>query len=83
MADLNSSRRDLRERFYVLADAACQTAIQNAHTAAPLSPSVLTALRDAALAAFDDVVAPFASPTLNPAIIQSRTSVLSALLNAA
>lgn len=83
LEELNKSWRDLRERFYTRADAACTAAIQAAEAGQALSPTVTEALREAALEAFDDIVAPFASPTLSVAIIQSRTRIQWELAKAA
>jgi hypothetical protein len=73
--ELVHTRKDLRDQFYVRADAACTQAITYAAAGKGLSVSVLSAVRDAALVAFDEVVTPFAGPTLGPSIIQARGRV--------
>jgi hypothetical protein len=75
LAELVRTKRDLKDHFYVLADAACTQAITDAVNGKEMTRDVLKAVGDAALDAFDDIVTPFAGPALGPSIIQARSSV--------
>lgn len=73
LAELVTCRRELRDRFYFLADAACTRAIQDAVDGREMAQDVIEAVRAAALDAFDDVLGPFAGSALSISIIQART----------
>lgn len=75
LPELNHMRRDLKDDFYYRADAACTRAVKDAATGKEMARDVLDALRDAALATFDEVITPFAGSTLGAAIIQTRTRI--------
>lgn len=82
LAELAHARWDLKDHFYYLADAACTQAVKDATDGKQMTRDVLDAVREAALRAFDDVVAPFAGSALGASIIQARTRVQSDLAKA-
>lgn len=75
LAELSHARWDLKDHFYYLADAACTQGVKDAANGKQMARDVLDAVREAALRAFDDVVAPFAGSALGASIIQARTRV--------
>ena len=75
LAELAHARWDLKDHFYYLADAACTQGVKDAANGKQMARDVLDAVREAALRAFDDVVAPFAGSALGASIIQARTRV--------
>jgi len=75
LAELVHTRRDLKDHFYVLADAACTQAVKDAASGKEMTRDVLDAVRSAALKAFDEILTPFAGPALGASIIQTRSRV--------
>jgi len=76
LSELVHTRSDLKDHFYVLADAACTRAVKDAANGKEMAPDVLEAVHDAALKAFDEIITPFAGPALGASIIQARSRVL-------
>lgn len=83
LAELLHTRKDLRDHFYVLADAACTQAVKDAASGKEMTRDVLEAVHIAALRAFDEIVTPFAGSALGASVIQARSRVRMELLRAA